>query len=73
MGLGLQATRKFEDGEFVVEYAGEYIASYEDSEKRRAELVEIGRDSFIYSFQVPGSSGKYNWSVISTSFNPRLG
>lgn len=63
MGLGLQATREFEDGDFVVEYAGKHITSYEDSEKRRAELVDIGKDSFIYSFQVPGC-GKYNWSVI---------
>lgn len=63
MGLGLKATRKFEKGEFVIDYAGEYITDYEASEERRKKLMETGHDCYIFSFQVPGSNGKFHWSV----------
>lgn len=65
MGAGLRATRRFEKGEFVIEYAGEHIDCEQEAIERRELLKESGRDVYLMQFQV--ANGKYKWLVCISS------
>lgn len=65
MGSGIRATKQFQKGEFVVEYAGEHIDSEKKAMERKAALKDSGNDIYLMQFQVV--NGKYNWSVIMSS------
>lgn len=62
MGSGLRATKRFEKGEFVIEYSGEHIESEQKAKERSEALKKTGRDVYLMQFQV--EDGKYKWSVI---------
>lgn len=69
MGGGLRANKRFEKGDFVIEYAGEMIHSEQKANERRQELLDSGRDTcFVMKFQV--ANGKYKWSVTFGIFVP---
>lgn len=61
MGLGLRATKKFERGDFVVEYAGGLLTSEGEASAKIKELREIKKDGYVMKFQLP--NGKFIWLV----------
>ena len=59
---GVIATQSFKKGDFVVEYAGDYVTTREELKHRLADHDKNGRfGSFIYWFR---HQGRWQWCVL---------
>lgn len=62
LGRGVIASRDFENGEFVVEYAGHYVHSKDEFTNRMNEHDKAGRSgSFVFWFRHQES---WHWYVM---------
>lgn len=71
MGKGVISCTEIKSGEFVMEYKGILITRKNEADKRRAELIAEGKESYLMMIVV--KNGKKNWLVVLNSkvFQPQ--
>jgi len=55
-GRGVYTKRAFEQGEFVLEYAGELVDSDEAKKREQQYSLDSGKGSYMYYFKINGRS-----------------